>query len=69
MLIGGIAVVAWRIWGRKRNAVGEGQDLDHSQPGSSGREKTSSVSGNSPFRSTLDQYHHPSAPVNTASNF
>ncbi|KAI4212526.1 MAG: hypothetical protein LQ351_004778 [Letrouitia transgressa] len=71
ILLGGIAVVTWRIWGRKRHNVDEDNDLVDSVPGSSGREheKTSSISGHSPFRSTLDQYHKPAGPVNTASNF
>ncbi|KAL9045163.1 MAG: hypothetical protein Q9214_001760 [Letrouitia sp. 1 TL-2023] len=72
ILLGGIAVVTWRIWGRKRHDVDEDNDLVGSVPGSSGREqgeKTSSISGHSPFRSTLDQYHKPAGPVNTASNF
>ncbi|KAI4162546.1 MAG: hypothetical protein LQ342_003777 [Letrouitia transgressa] len=72
ILLGGIAVVTWRIWGRKRHNVDEDNDLVGSVPGSSGREhgeKTSSISGHSPFRSTLDQYHKPAGPVNTASNF
>ena len=69
ILLGGIAVVAWRIWGRKGRATDDDNDLMDSHPGSSGREKHSSVSGQSPFRSTLDQYHNQTGPVNTASNF
>ncbi|KAL8660488.1 MAG: hypothetical protein Q9202_006483 [Teloschistes flavicans] len=69
ILLGGIAVVAWRVRGRKGRSSDENNDLMDSQPGSSGREKRSSVSGQSPFRSTLDQYHHQNRPVNTASNF
>ena len=64
ILLGGLVVVAWRIWGRRRKLNVDGDDLMDSHPGSSGREKTSSVSD--PFRSHLDQTH---APVNTASNF
>lgn len=69
ILLGGIAVVAWRIWGRKGHPNEDDNDLMDSHPGSSGREKRSSISGHSPFRSTLDQYHNHGAPVNTASNF
>ena len=69
ILLGGLAVVVWRIWGRKRRSAYEDNDLIDSQQGSSGREKSSSVSGHTPFRSTLDQYHNPAGPVNTASNF
>ncbi|KAL8914437.1 MAG: hypothetical protein Q9171_000942 [Xanthocarpia ochracea] len=69
ILLGGIAFVAWRIWGRKRPTTDDDHDLMGSHPGSSGREKPSSLSGQSPFRSTLDQYHNQTGPVNTASNF
>ncbi|KAL8681534.1 MAG: hypothetical protein Q9186_002350 [Xanthomendoza sp. 1 TL-2023] len=69
ILLGGFAVVAWRIWGRKGRAAHDDNDLMNSHPGSSGREKRSSISGQSPFRSTLDQYHNQHGPVNTASNF
>lgn len=69
ILLGGIAVVAWRIWGRKGRSNDDDNDLMDSHPGSSGREKRSSISGHSPFRSTLDQYHNHGVPVNTASNF
>ncbi|KAL8930276.1 MAG: hypothetical protein Q9208_000893 [Pyrenodesmia sp. 3 TL-2023] len=69
ILLGGIAVVAWRIWGRKGRVNEDDNDLMDSHPGSSGREKRSSISGHSPFRSTLDQYHNHGGPVNTASNF
>lgn len=68
ILLGGLAFVAWRVWGRKRQTVDEDDDLMHSNPSSSGREKSGSVGGNNPFRATLDQYHTP-GPVNTASNF
>ncbi|KAL8766585.1 MAG: hypothetical protein Q9209_006650 [Squamulea sp. 1 TL-2023] len=69
ILLGGIAIVAWRIWGHKGRATDDDNDLMDSHPGSSGREKQSSISGHSPFRSTLDQYHNQPGPVNTASNF
>ena len=72
IVIGGVAVVAWRIWGRKRSVGDDDNDLMGSHPGSSGHEKRSSLSGNTPFKSTLDQYHsshNPPGPVNTASNF
>lgn len=68
ILLGGLAVVAWRIWGRKRRAVDDDDDLMGSVPGSAGQEKGNGV-GDSPFRSTLDQYHNPTGPVNAASNF
>jgi len=67
ILVGGLAVVAYRIWGRKKHAEDE-DDLYDPNDNSLNKEKTSNVSGQSPFKSTLDQYHTP-GPVNTASNF
>ena len=67
LLLGGLAVVAWRLWGKRRNA-GEENDILMGGPGA-GHEKTSSVDNNSPFKSTLDQYHTPAGRLNTASNF
>ena len=71
ILLGGLAVVAWRIWGRRRGSRYDDNDPMNPLPDASDREKTSSVSGRgqSPFRSTLDQYHNPAGPVNSASNF
>ncbi|KAL8938844.1 MAG: hypothetical protein Q9211_003010 [Gyalolechia sp. 1 TL-2023] len=69
ILLGGLAVVAWRIWGRNGRSNDDDNDLMGSHPGSSGHEKRSSISGQSPFRSTLDQYHNHGGPPNTASNF
>jgi hypothetical protein len=70
ILLGGLAIVAWRIFGKNKHSNDDDDDPMHPHSGSSGREKTSSVSGNSgAFRSTLDQYHAPTQPVNTASNF
>jgi len=70
ILVGGLAVVAYRIWGRKREDVDD-DDLMAQPPGSSDKEQASSFGGSStlnPFKKTLDQYHNP-GPVNTASNF
>lgn len=74
ILLGGLAVVAWRVWGRKKNDGYGEEDEDMMNAGtavgSAGRDKASSPSnaGNSPFKSTLDQYHNP-GPVNASSNF
>ena len=45
ILLGGLAVVFWRVWGKNRRSHGADNDLDP-QPG---QEKSSSVSGHSPF--------------------
>jgi len=64
ILLGGIAFAVWRVWGRKKH----GDDEDDIYDPNDTVEKTSSSTDQSPFRSTLDQYHTP-GPVNTASNF
>ncbi len=46
ILLGGLAVVFWRVWGKNRQSHGADNDLVDSQPGP---EKSSSVSGHSPF--------------------
>lgn len=45
ILLGGLAVVFWRVWGKTRRSR-SGDDLVDPQPGP---EKSSSVSGHSPF--------------------
>jgi hypothetical protein len=66
-LLAGVALVAWRVWGRRRHVTEEDDDLVG--PHSMGPEKHSSGSNSNPFKSTLDQYHSAPQPVNTSSNF
>jgi len=73
IVLGGLFIVAWRIWGRKKNEE-EGDGLMGFRTGSAGHEKTSSVSGATgqanPFQSTLENYHNPArGNVNASSNF
>lgn len=72
ILLGGLAIVAWRIWGRKKSED-DGDDLmAYSRPETSGHEKSgsSSAAGTSnPFQSTLENYHNPAKQVNASSNF
>lgn len=65
LLLAGLAYTAWRVWGKKKNL----HDEDLYDPNTN-QDKLSATTGsdNTPFRSTLDQYHQP-GPVNTASNF
>ena len=68
ILLGGLAVVAWRIWGNKKNTRTDDYDpMDPLPP--SDREKTSAGGSSDPFRSNLDQHHNTAGPVNAASNF
>ena len=46
ILLGGLAIVFWRVWGKNRRSHGADNDLRDPQPG---QEKSSSVSGHSPF--------------------
>jgi predicted negative regulator of RcsB-dependent stress response len=60
-LLGVIAVVAWRYWGKNKKQHDQFKDYD----------PETSVNGsseNSKFNATLEQYHNP-ANVNQASNF
>jgi hypothetical protein len=70
IILGGLAIVAWRIWGRKKGDD-EGDDLMEFRTGS-GHEKKDS-NGNpiapNPFQSTLENYHNPARQVNASSNF
>lgn len=65
VLIGGIALVAWRLWGKKKREQLPQDDFLDSQNDSIRREKRHS---GQPF-GNLDQYHNPNGQVNTASNF
>lgn len=67
ILIGGIAFVCWRLWGKKHKSEPIPQDdmLD-SRDDSISREKRGSAQ---PLDEDLDTYQNPNGPVNTASNF
>jgi uncharacterized membrane protein YebE (DUF533 family) len=62
ILVGALGFVAWRIWGKKKHNEDENDVYDPNE----NKERPST--GETPFRSTLDQYHNP-GPVNTSSNF
>lgn len=68
ILVGGLAAVAWRFRGRRKNTSDDADDYADLGSSPSGMEKSNSLNGTSPFKSTLDQYHGPGQ-VNTASNF
>lgn len=46
ILLGGLAIVFWRVWGKNKRPQSADNDLMDPQPGA---EKSSSVSGHSPF--------------------
>jgi hypothetical protein len=70
----GLGLVAWRIWGRKKNQE-ESDGLMNYNTGYQAPEKSEAGGSSaasqpvrSPFQSTLESYHAPTQ-VNTASNF
>ena len=69
ILLGGLAVVAWRIWGKRKTVKNDDYDAMDPLPGSADHEKTSGGGSSDPFRTHLDQHHNTAGPVNAASNF
>lgn len=74
IVLAGLFVVAWRIWGRKKNEDENDGLMGFTRAGSSGgHEKSNSLGGGSasanPFQSTLENYHNPAKNVNASSNF
>lgn len=72
IVLGALAIVAWRIWGRKKNQVDD--DDDYTLAGSNAHqplntEKRNSSSPNDMFNRTLEQHHTPGGRVNAAANF
>ncbi|XMA19776.1 hypothetical protein WAI453_012567 [Rhynchosporium graminicola] len=72
IILAGLGFVAYRIWGRRKNA----DENDGLMFGNTGHEKTGSLSAAgatnaSPFTSTLEDYHNPArnGNVNASSNF
>lgn len=65
ILLGGIGIVLWRIYGRKRRHADD--EDDDMLPGDL-REKRGSPAAQ-PFTSTLDSYHTPGQKPSTAANF
>ncbi|KAF2198529.1 hypothetical protein GQ43DRAFT_474457 [Delitschia confertaspora ATCC 74209] len=66
ILLGGIALVCWRIWGRKKRISEDDADL-MAGTGSALGDKPHNA--NSPFQSNLEQYHNPGGRPNAAANF
>jgi hypothetical protein len=68
IILGGLALVAWRIWGRKRHQEENDGLMDYGSAIESKPESGGSMAGRTPFQSTLESYHAPTQ-VNTAANF
>ncbi|KXX82585.1 hypothetical protein MMYC01_200785 [Madurella mycetomatis] len=67
IILGGLALVAWRIWGRKKHHEENDVLMDYNSTVDK-PETVGSASARSPFQSTLESYHAPTQ-VNTAANF
>jgi len=66
-----IALVAWRIWGRKKRVEENDGMMNYGGGYSAPAEKVEpvgSTTGRTPFQSTLESYHAPTQ-VNASSNF
>jgi len=68
IILGGLALVAWRIWGRKKHQEEHDGLMDYGSAIESKPDTGGSLTGRTPFQSTLESYHAPTQ-VNTAANF
>jgi len=69
IILGGLAFVAFRIWGRKKQQEENDGLMDYGSVGTAEKPDTvGSQSGRTPFQSTLESYHAPGQ-VNQAANF
>ncbi|CAI6338259.1 unnamed protein product [Periconia digitata] len=66
LLLGGIALVCWRMWGKKKNRVTE-DDAD--LMAGTGAALGDKPQNSTPFQSNLEQYHNPGGRPNAAANF
>lgn len=66
IILAGLGIVAWRIWGRKRHSDEADNLMEYNDAGKP--EVGGSMVGRTPFQSTLESYHAPTH-VNQASNF
>jgi len=70
IVLGGLLIVAWRIWGRGKKHDDSDELMSFGTgPVNDGHEKGGSASGTTPFQSTLENYHNPAKQVNASSNF
>ncbi len=68
IILGGLALVAWRIWGRKKHQDENDGLMDYGSTAEKPEPVGGSMGGRTPFQSTLESYHAPTQ-VNTAANF
>ncbi|KAF2872706.1 hypothetical protein BDV95DRAFT_628281 [Massariosphaeria phaeospora] len=68
ILLGGIAIVCWRMWGRKKRVSEDDDDL-MAGTGAALGDKSHSSPNSTPFQTNLEQYHNPGVRPNAAANF
>lgn len=68
LLLGGIALVFWRMKKRQHRVTEDDDDL-MAGTGSALGDKPQNGTGASPFQSNLEQYHNPGGRPNAAANF
>ncbi|KAH6630268.1 hypothetical protein B0J18DRAFT_95276 [Chaetomium sp. MPI-SDFR-AT-0129] len=68
IILAGLALVAWRIWGRKKHQEENDGLMDYGSHIESKPDTSGSTAGRTPFQSTLESYHAPTQ-VNSAANF
>ncbi|KAG0632809.1 hypothetical protein HOY80DRAFT_897518 [Tuber brumale] len=70
LLVGGLVIFAWRLKRRRVNPVDEDDLMRRDgSPLAAGRDMRTTSPEESPFKTTLDQYHKPPGTVNASSNF
>lgn len=67
IVIGALALVAWRLWGRKKGRSDE--DDDPLAGEALGKEHRASQGGNNPFQTNLESHHAGAARPNVGANF
>lgn len=68
LLLGGIALVFWRMRKRQNKVTADDDDLNLNTGAALG-DKPQNGTGASPFQSNLEQYHNPGGRPNAAANF
>jgi len=72
IVIGAVALIAWRIWGRKKRAEENdglmAYDAQYNSVKPEGVSPSGTATQNNPFQSTLENYHQPGQ-VTASSNF
>jgi hypothetical protein len=68
LLLGGIALVFWRMKKRQNKVTADDDDLNLNTGAALG-DKPQNGTGASPFQSNLEQYHNPGGRPNAAANF